>query len=271
MARLPQRAAFGVVVLVIAVAVLGFLVSRHSVSGMGISGVTALAAMLACAVGVMLSPVMPKVSLVREEGHPYRGGPARPAARGTSMRATAVLVLACMVFTAIAVPFALHLPRWIEIEGVLGGWWLSWAAVLTVLAYRSRPLEDDGATLWSHVKAEAPRVETSADEREPSPWWHLVELGELGGIGELGTILVVVLVAIVAALVAAWLVVELVAPALFFVAYLGLQRALGCAIRASNDRGDLERSLIHGMTWATAYVVPLGGLVALVHALAGLR
>ena len=74
---------------------------------------------------------------------PYRGAPPKAWTPRTSARRTALVMSACLVFTGAAVPFALHLPRWVEMEVVLAGWWLIWTVVLTVVARRGAELVDD--------------------------------------------------------------------------------------------------------------------------------
>ena len=157
-------------------------------------------------------------------------------------------------------PFAVHLPRWVEAEVVLAAWWLTWAVVLAVLAYRGRRLDEThrlelrGPFETSAARAiEAPTT-TSSPAAAPtrSRWYH--ELGS-GLDGELLLFLIAVAIVIGIALAAAWVVVELAAPAVLFLAYLGIARARRRALAASH-RGEALRSGLHGAVWATAYVVP---------------
>jgi hypothetical protein len=73
-------------------------------------------------------------------------------------------------------------------------------------------------------------------------------------------------VLVVAALGLAWLVVELVLPVTFLLAY-GL--LLAAIARVANDRhgceGSVGRALFWGFGWASVYLGPLALLVALVH------
>jgi len=202
----------------------------------------------------------------------YRGAaPPRVTARRASTQATVLLVLACLSFTATVLPFAVHLPRWVEAEVVLGAWWLIWAAVLAVLAYRGRPLDETHrleirgpfASSPSSPSAMSPPVVPAAAPVR-SRWYNWLDLGSADGEGGLIIIAAALLVGI--ALLAAWLVVELAAPAVFFLAYLGIARALRRALAASH-RGNALRSGLHGALWATAYVAPLGAVIAIVHAL----
>ncbi len=186
----------------------------------------------------------------------YRGA-ALPSARVivASARRTTAVLLATLAFTAAAVPFALHLPRWIEAEVVTGTWWVAWSAVLAVLAYRGHTLHDD------HVR------ESAFATMPAKPRWSWA--GDvLGAVSDPeGCVLAVAFVVVAGiAFAGAWLVVELLAPAVFLVAYRGVVRALA-RVRASETRGNALRSTLAGVTWATAYTLPLAAVVALAHVL----
>jgi hypothetical protein len=71
--------------------------------------------------------------------HPYRGAVRRAARRlspPVSAPAAVAVVGGALVVLAAAVPGALRLPRWIELEVVLAGWWLVWTVALSALLYR---------------------------------------------------------------------------------------------------------------------------------------
>ena len=205
--------------------------------------------------------------------HGYRGAPPPPKAsrRRTSTRATVGLVLGCLAFTATALPFAFHLPRWVEAELVLAAWWVTWAIVLTVLAYRGRPLDESHRLELRGPFASSPSpavaVTVAAASAPPatperSRWYKWLDLGSADAEGFLFLLVAAIVVGI--ALFAAWLVIELAAPAVFFLAYLGIARALGTTL-ASSHRGDMVRSGLHGAAWATAYVAPIAGVIAILH------
>jgi|GEM_PF-3454982 len=205
--------------------------------------------------------------------HPYR--PTSPAAaagavtRGRiSTRATLATLLGCMVFTALALPFALHFPRWIELEGVLTAWWLAWAVVLGVLAYRGRPL-DASMDLAVRAPWEGAASEASSGPEVPSRfrlrWADVFDVASVDGEGCLFALALMVVVAI--AFVAAFFVVELVAPVVFFVAYVGVARAMRRALTAGH-RGSAGASAAHGVVWASLYVMPLMAVVAAAHYIA---
>jgi hypothetical protein len=70
------------------------------------------------------------------------------------------------------------------------------------------------------------------------------------------------------ALLAAFLLVELVLPAVFFAAYLAVR---GGIARVANDdhdcAGALGRSAAWGTLWATLYALPLAAVLWVVHAI----
>jgi hypothetical protein len=265
-----RSAGLGVVAFVLCLAGLAFYAKAHAAhgpllgEGMGLVAVAvlAVAAVVACVVGVALSPnEREPLRFAMDVRHPYRQGPVVTPTPRVSSRVTAVVILACMTFTALVVPFALHLPRWLEMEGVLGAWWLSWATILAVLAYRGQPLDERAPALWHEEDVAPPQPALVArPEAPPSRWW---QLGELCFNGE-G---VAIALALVLVLGIAWLVVELVAPAVFFATWVGLTHALRRA-RASSHHGELGRSAFHGALWATTYVAPLAAVIAAAHAVA---
>jgi hypothetical protein len=166
------------------------------------------------------------------------------------------LLLATMTASAVALPGLFHLPRWIEAEMVIGIWWVGWVVALTVLLHRGWRLSDD------HVLTR-PELPWSSDSgRRSSSWGWTEGCSYADGCAE-GTALLI----LVGVLVAAWLAVELVVPALFFLLYLLIRSALA---RAANDRhgcdGHLGRALLWGAAWATAYSVPLLIVVSVLHA-----
>jgi hypothetical protein len=68
---------------------------------------------------------------------------ARAAVSDASAAQTTVAVVIAFTATATALPAALRLPRWIELEWVLLAWWAIAATALAVLLYRGSRLVDD--------------------------------------------------------------------------------------------------------------------------------
>lgn len=79
-------------------------------------------------------------------GRPYRAAlrrASRLVASPVSGLWTSVLLLGCMGAAALAVPWLLHFPKWIEAEAVIAIWWTMWCIILTLLLYRGWRLSDD--------------------------------------------------------------------------------------------------------------------------------
>lgn len=183
----------------------------------------------------------------------YRGDVPPAAIARTSARRTTAVLIASLAVTAAVVPFALHLPRWVEGEIVMVVWWLVWSLVLGIVAHRGEPVHDD------HVGGS---VTASLPVKPRWRWASAVFEGASDPEGCVYALALVVLVGL--ALAGAWFVVELVAPAVFLVAYRGVVRALA-RVRLSETKGSVLRSALVGVTWATAYTAPLAAVVALAH------
>lgn len=258
-----RRIAFGLIVVLIGSLMLAPILFVDRVDK-GLIGLGVLAEIAVVVVGVAIALTKPPVpsDAVRVEPEPHALGPASPY-RGASPPAIApaitkasakrltIGILAALVVTAAAVPFAVHLPRWIEVELVVGAWWAIWSTVLAVIAYRGAKLEDD------HRPSSAPVVDFGGVSKPKGSW-------ALDGIADLEACAIALVV--VVALAGAWLVVELIAPAVFIVAYRGVRRALAKA-HAAKTHGDALRSAYYGMGWAALGTAPLAGIVVLVHAL----
>lgn len=200
---------------------------------------------------------------------PYRGAPPpeaiTPVPHRASSRGTTIVVVACLAFTAAVVPFSLHRSRWVEIEMVLVAWWLVWAIVLSYVARRGAAFADD------HTFAIAnPFAYVSRWRGGKSSSWSF-DLGDLvTGLGDIDGLVLLVVLPILLPIVffSAWFVVELVVPMLFFVAYIGVVRALR---HAASYRGSPRRAVVGGVAWATAYVAPLAVVVWVCHLCFGSR
>ncbi len=180
-----------------------------------------------------------------------------------SGRVSAAVLFACLVATAVLVPMTLRLPAWIDIEIVLGLWWLIWVAALTVLLHAGRRLSDDH-------QLQKPRSWFGKDMWNFLDWVPAgnFSVGDEGCLGTLGLLLLLI-VAIPLLLLAIWFLVEIALPAIAFLTYFLVR---GMLARVVNDRrgckGDLPRALLWGGLWATLYTAPLAGLVWFVHRIA---
>jgi hypothetical protein len=179
-------------------------------------------------------------------GPPYRGALQRALRRlapPLSGSLAAFLLASVLIATALLVPWALALPRWLELEAVVGAWWAVWTGTLVVLLYRGWRLTPADEIVFGGA---------SAPSRSRRGSWG--NWGDLPGIDE-G--IVYVLLAIVAFL-AAWVFVDFVLPLILFPVYALLVAALR---RVANDEhgceGSLGRSIGWGAIWGTIYTAPL--------------
>ncbi|MGH7298097.1 MAG: hypothetical protein ACRELB_24370, partial [Polyangiaceae bacterium] len=293
--RRPRIVAVTVAFVLTAGALL-FFVSRHMPADFarGAAVGVAIASLLGIVVAVRRLRVVPddEVAVRRRDEEdvvvaeplapgegPYRARFARVASRAlprTSARATALVIALSFVATASLVPFSLHLPEWERSEVVLAGWWLVGVVALTALLCRGARLADDYAyrAPWDQRAertgaATSSRTGSSTRLRWPSGFADVDDSADDstdGGEGCAGAIVGVLLAAL--ALAAAWLVVELVAPLLFFIFYALVVRAVGRVMRDNRDcAGNLLRSFAWAAAWSTIYLVPLATAVWGIHAL----
>jgi lysylphosphatidylglycerol synthetase-like protein (DUF2156 family) len=182
-----------------------------------------------------------------------------------SGKATALVVVLSLVAAAVLVPASVRLPRWIEAELVIGLWWLVMAVTLVVLLYRGFRLKDDLVYFmpWDRPASEKNEGPAPGPARKRSSGWSAgsgcdpgFDCSGADGEGVIGV--VVVGLALVVAFGAAWLVVEIAMPLVFFLMYSLLMRAIRRAARDQRGcEGELSRSLGWGVIWATIYVVPI--------------
>lgn len=197
---------------------------------------------------------------------------SRTVASPVSGRWTAVVLLACMTGVGVALPELLRLPRWVEVESVIAGWWVIWTIALSALLYRGWRLSDDHVLSpprapWRvranpETLADSPRGREGCDPTGCNPT-GCDPFGDLGGCSEAitGVMLAIALLGI------AWLLIDMVAPVLFFFAYFLLRNSLA---RVANDHhaceGKLARALGWGAVWATLYCAPIALVIAALHA-----
>jgi hypothetical protein len=182
-----------------------------------------------------------------------------------SGKASAAVLVVCFALTAVLIiPLARRLPPWVDFEIVLGMWWVVWAVALAVLLYRGSRLSDDhvhrGPRDWlAPFRSDRPSEKKSSDWWWPDPTWLVPD-------SEGCLIVLAIILAVVIALVGIWLLIEIVIPALAFVAYFLIR---GMLARVTNDKhgcqGSVVRSVLWGSLWATLYTLPFALLVWLVH------
>lgn len=170
----------------------------------------------------------------------------------------AILVL-CLAMSAVLLPVAAHLPRWVEFELVLGAWWAVWAIAVAWFLYRGCDVADDmpGPPQPSAHGIDPPYVDLGGCG---------LDLAALGGEG-CGTV-VLGIGAVLLVIAGLWLAVEFLIPGLAFLLYLLVR---GMVARAVNDRRDCGGSILRaaawGIAWATLYTAPLALTVLAVHSI----
>lgn len=211
----------------------------------------------------------PAPELLQKAAHPYRARIARVVRRVVPLsgRLTALTMTAAFVASAVVLPLGLALPRWVEIELVLASWWLGVVVLTTRLLYRRLRLVEDHrlavGALSGALKERKP--DEPGAKREPR-WWESTGGCDFG-VTSCGEGLAVVAVLAVA-LGLAWLLVELVVPVLFFAFYYFVVKVIGRVARDRHDcEGNLGRSLLWGVSWATLYVAPPALMTWIVHVL----
>jgi hypothetical protein len=159
-----------------------------------------------------------------------------------------------------ALPLARRFPPWVDFEIVLAAWWVIWAVALSTLLYRGLSISDDHrlgqASNWfAGLFGPRPMHESRGDSWG---WWPAYWLTGSTGCLEI----IVVIVGIGVAVLATWLLVEVLIPAWAFVMYFLIRGMLASAVNGANHcRGCLGRAITYGLLWATAYTAPLAILV----------
>ena len=202
--------------------------------------------------------------------HPFRARLDRALSASVptvSARSTALIVGLLLLASAILLPVSLKLPFWLELEFALALWWIVLFGVLAVLLYRgTRVREDHQFRVRWNLPDLGARQKRSDSTSRGSRWFDL-DPGCTDIEGFAGLLVGVMLAAL--AFVATFILVELAFPALFFLLYWLVVKAIG---RIANDRHGCERNLARsvgwGALWAILYTLPLAGVVYGAHFLA---
>ena len=169
----------------------------------------------------------------------------RPSRLPISGKTAALLLTGCLVLSAILIPVAARLPRWIEFELVLAGWWIVWAVAITLILHRGCDVIDDHSAPQLRGKTEG--IDPIGCVEGP---FDVLE----GGCGAV--------LAMILAVIGLWLAVELLIPAIAFAAYVTIRGMLAWAV---NDRhecaGSWPRSVLWGALSAALFTTPLALLV----------
>jgi len=162
---------------------------------------------------------------------------------------TALILAGCFLLAAVLIPVAIRLPRWIEVEMVLAGWWLVWAVAITLILHQGCDVMNDASAPELGGKTEG--LDAGGCIEAP---FSVME----GGCWSV--------VAILLAAIGIWLFIELVIPAIAFAAYFTIHGMLAWAV---NDRhhcvGSWPRSILWGGVSAALFTAPLALLTWAVH------
>lgn len=225
--------------------------------------------------------------------HPSQRALARSVKLPLVSGKTSVFVLlASFGMTALLiVPVAGRFPPWVDVEIVLGIWWLVWLVSLSYFLYTGRRISDDhalGKPRWwfssggvkerpgssrisPDLAAPTGAVEPveAASKRKPaqsSSGWNLLDGLDVGGDLEGCLVLLAILLAVGLLVIGIWLLIEIVIPAL---AFLGYYLVRGMLARVANDQHGCEENLVRsvgwGTLWASVYIVPQAALVWFIH------
>jgi uncharacterized protein (DUF983 family) len=301
--RRRRRAALAVVVGLVGVGALVLLYRRGALSDT--SHEVLFGSAVACAIAALLiavsgrfgdaklevrerehdEPPAPQVAEDVPATHPYRAIARRVVAAASppvSATSTALIVGAAMVLSAAAVPAALRLPRWAELEVVVGVAFLVLATTLSVVLYRGLRLDDDHFFYRPRLPWQS--LEPIREGADAGPTHPLrARTGGSSGCGsgctdigggsagcDEGAGVLAVIVAVLAVLAAvvlfAWVIVEVSLPLVFLAFYQALMLAIRRAARDQRGcKGVLGAAVGWGTLWAVVYVAPVGVLVWVLH------
>jgi hypothetical protein len=180
-----------------------------------------------------------------------------------SGKASAFVLGLCLAVSAgvvLAVAYRSEMPTWVRLEVVLAIWWVIWVIALTQLLYVGKRVSDD------HAMGQPRNWFGSFFGTSSGGSWGDLGLAGAEGCGEGCATVMGVLVAAFVALLAFWLLIEFVIPALAFVLYFLVR---GMLARVANDdhgcTGRFGQALAWGAVWATVYTAPPAVLVWVGH------
>jgi hypothetical protein len=180
-----------------------------------------------------------------------------------SGKASAAWLVVCFGLTAVLIPMALRLPRWVAFEIVLAVWWAIWLAVLTRLLYTGQRVADDHQMREPRPWFAADKAKQQERKKDPDrAWWDGFFWGWLWGDSDA----FLIVLGLFLLLGAIWFLFEIAILVLLFLLYFV---ARGMLARVVNDRhhcrGRLGRALGWGLVWATVYTAPVAAAVWFVH------
>lgn len=180
-----------------------------------------------------------------------------------SGKASAAWLAFCFLLTAVLIPMALRLPRWVEFEFVLACWWAIWLVVLTWWLATGFRVSDDyrfrKARNW-FGSSEDRRGMLGSD----SGWWDWFPwvVPDIEGCGAI----LAVIAGLILLIGAIWFLFEVAIPVVLFLLYFAVRGMLAQVVNDRHHcRGHIARAFAWGILWATAYTAPLAGVVWFIH------
>jgi hypothetical protein len=199
-----------------------------------------------------------------QSSEPPLGLPRRLRLSG---KASAAALLLCLGTTAVLIPMALRMPRWVEYEIVLGVWWIIWLLVLTSYLYGGQRITDDHQLGQPRNWFASSKSQPARRRRDSnSSWWDGFFWGSVAFDAEgciYGLAIIVALILLVGLI---WFLIEIAIPVLFFLLYVIVRSMMAQVLNDCHYcRGRLARALAWGFVWATVYTAPLAAVVWFIH------
>jgi hypothetical protein len=196
-----------------------------------------------------------------------------------SGKATAAWLVAAFFLAGLVIPSFLPFRLWIDVEIVLGVWWLVWLIVLTRMLYMGQRVSADhqlGAPRNWLAKAPEEKKDPLDIRKKPSRsssgWWDFFYFSPGPVDGEGCLVLLGIIIGVILLVGFVWFLIEIAIPVVAFLLYVAVRGMLAHVINDRHRcRGSLVPALAWAFVWATAYTAPLALVVWFVHYANGLR
>ncbi len=200
-------------------------------------------------------------------GSPYRRNLPR-AVRALELpisgASSALLMFTALALSASLIPLVFRLPAWIEAELVVGAWWAIWSLTLSTLLFRGFRLARDLQLYGEDKKDEVARVgkESATLKKEGASASDWLNLADVGTDAEGCLIAIGVIIVLGVLLSTGWIIAEIIIPLVVLFVFAMIVAALRRVARDRHDcQGNLGKSVLWGVFWATVYTAPIAGIV----------
>src|SRR5438552_5512143 len=117
-----------------------------------------------------------------------------------SGKTSAAVLLACFALTSLIIfPLKGWLPLWVDVEILLGVWWVVWMAALAHFLHSGRRITDDHAMgaprNWLSIFS---RGKTSSSQSSSDGGWWWLDFGDVADIEGCAVLIAIILAVIVA-------------------------------------------------------------------------